>query len=62
MWPPGNRALERVDDRIRIVAQEKLGQLGVLGPRTSITTGREQRRQFSGGFLAQRDEVYRLRH
>ena len=40
--PIRDRGLERGDDRARIVAQEKLGQLGVLQPRASITTNCEQ--------------------
>ncbi len=58
--PTRDRGLEVDDDRARIVAQEKLGQLGVLQPRAPITTNCEQSWQFSGGFLAQRYEVYRL--
>ena len=58
--PVGDRGFERGDDRFRIVAQEKLGQLGVLRPRAAITTNREQPRKFSGGSLAQRDQVFRL--
>ena len=58
--PGGDRGLERGDDRFRIVAQEKLGQLGVLRPLAAITTNREQQRKFSGGSLAQRYEVFRL--
>ena len=51
---------DRIDDRLRIVIEEALGQRRMIRPTAHTAVDGEEPRQFTRGLLAQSDEIDRL--